>query len=44
MKKYWEIDNEDIKLDVDIRVQEGRGVYGISDPSLAEELKKASEK
>lgn len=40
-KKFYEIDNEDIQLSVDIRLEEGRGVRGYSDPSLAEEIKKS---
>lgn len=39
-KRFYEIDNEDIQLSVDIRLEEGRGVRGYSDPSLAEEIKK----
>lgn len=40
IKKFYEIDNEDIQLSVDIRLEEGRGVRGYSDPSLAEEIEK----
>jgi formylglycine-generating enzyme required for sulfatase activity len=40
-KKFYDIDNEDIQLSVDIRLEEGRGVRGYSDPSLADEIKKA---
>ncbi len=39
--KFYDIDNEDIQLSVDIRLEEGRGVRGYSDPSLAEEIKKS---
>ncbi len=38
--KFYDIDNEDIQLSVDIRLEEGRGVRGYSDPSLADEIKK----
>ncbi len=40
-EKFYEIDNDDIKLSVDIRLEEGRGVRGYSDQSLAEEIKKS---
>lgn len=41
IQKFYEIDNEDIQLSVDIRLEEGRGVRGYSDPALAEEIKKS---
>ena len=41
IEKFYEIDNEEIQLAVDIRLEEGRGVRGYSDPSLAEEIKKS---
>ena len=41
IERFYEIDNEEIQLAVDIRLEEGRGVRGYSDPSLAEEIKKA---
>ncbi len=37
--KFWNIDNEDIELDVDIRLDEGRGVLAIPAPELAEDIK-----
>ena len=40
MEKFYDIDNEAIQLTVDIRLEEGRGVRGYSDPSLAEEIQK----
>jgi formylglycine-generating enzyme required for sulfatase activity len=32
--KFWEIDNDDIRADVESRIQEGRGVLGLVDPEL----------
>lgn len=40
MKKFWEFDHEDIQLDVEIRLQEGRGAIGISDKTLPEDVRK----
>lgn len=40
MKLFWEIDHEDIQLDVQLRLEEGRGAEGLPVPELAEELKK----
>ncbi len=37
--KFWEIDNDMIKEDVEIRLEEGRGVLGLPRPELAEQLK-----
>ena len=37
--KFWDIDNEDIQIDVDMRLQEGRGVLTPVDPSLADDIK-----
>ena len=34
ISKFWEIDAEDIQLDVQSRIDEGRGANGIVDPSL----------
>jgi hypothetical protein len=39
-KIHWEIDNEDIREDVDFRLQEGRGAIGIPVPELTEEFKR----
>lgn len=39
--KFWEIDNEDIQMDVDMRLLEGRGVIGPIDPTLSEDIKQA---
>lgn len=39
LKLYWEIDNEDIRLDVHLRMEEGRGSMGLPVPELSEELK-----
>ena len=36
--KFWEIDNDDIQMDVDMRLQEGRGVLTPVDPALAEQI------
>lgn len=40
IKKYWELDHEDIQLDVEIRLQEGRGALGIADKDLPNEVRK----
>ncbi len=42
ISKFHDIDNEEIQLSVDIRLEEGRGVRGFSDPSLADEIKKVN--
>lgn len=42
IKKFWDIDNEDIQMDVDMRLSEGRGVLSPIDPSLADDIKKAN--
>ncbi|MCA9141233.1 MAG: formylglycine-generating enzyme family protein [Planctomycetales bacterium] len=34
MAKYWDPDDEDIKFDVQIRLEEGRGILGIVDETL----------
>lgn len=39
-KRYWEIDNDDIRQDVDFRLQEGRGAIGIPVPELVDEFKR----
>jgi sulfatase modifying factor 1 len=39
--KFWEIDNEDIEMDVEMRLTEGRGVLSPIDPSLADAIKQA---
>jgi formylglycine-generating enzyme required for sulfatase activity len=39
MAKYWEADVDAIKEDVDIRLEEGRGVLGIVDKDLPEAMK-----
>ena len=36
--RFWEIDSEDIQYDVDVRLQEGRGVIGIVDEKLPEAI------
>lgn len=40
INKFYEIDNDEIQLSVDIRLEEGRGVRGLVDPELADEIKK----
>ncbi len=40
LKKFWEIDNEDLQFEVDVRLNEGRGVMGLPVPDLADELRK----
>jgi sulfatase modifying factor 1 len=39
MAKYWEIDHEDIKSDIDGRIEEGRGVLGLADKDLPAAIK-----
>lgn len=39
IKKFWDIDNDDIQLDVEMRLDEGRGVLTPVDPTLAEAIK-----
>lgn len=41
MEKFWQADCEDIKLDVETRLQDGRGVEFIVTPEFAKELEKA---
>ncbi len=36
--KFWDIDNEDIQMEVDMRLLEGRGVIGPIDPTLSEDI------
>lgn len=40
IKKFWDVDNENIDEDVNFRLQEGRGAIGIPAPELVEELQK----
>ena len=40
MTKFWEIDHEDIQLDVEIRMEEGRGAMGVADKTLPEDVRK----
>ncbi len=40
IQKFWGIDHEDIELDVQARLDEGRGAIGLPVPELADELKK----
>jgi hypothetical protein len=44
MKKFWEVDHEDIQLDVEIRLEEGRGAIGITDKTLPEDIQKLNGK
>ncbi|GIW98732.1 MAG: transcriptional regulator [Pirellulaceae bacterium] len=39
IKKFWEIDHEDIELDVQMRLDEGRGVLSPVDPTLADQIR-----
>ena len=41
IEKFWEIDNEDIRLDVEMRLDEGRGVLTPVDPGLADAIRDA---
>jgi hypothetical protein len=38
MTKFWKIDCEDMQLDVQYRLDEGRGVLGIVDPGLPQAI------
>jgi formylglycine-generating enzyme required for sulfatase activity len=40
LAKYWEIDEQKIREDVEYRIKEGRGVTGIPVPDLATEYKR----
>jgi formylglycine-generating enzyme required for sulfatase activity len=42
IEKFWDIDNEDIELDVQMRIDEGRGVITPVDPALAEAIQEAN--
>ncbi|MEM7473578.1 MAG: SUMF1/EgtB/PvdO family nonheme iron enzyme [Planctomycetota bacterium] len=39
ISKFWDIDNEDIQFDVDVRIEGGRGVLIPVDPAIVEEIK-----
>ena len=39
IKKFYDIDHEYIELDVDIRLEEGRGVLGLPVPELADDMR-----
>ncbi len=43
IKKFWEIDHQYIQEDVDSRLEEGRGIRSVVDPSLADDIR-ASQK
>jgi formylglycine-generating enzyme required for sulfatase activity len=38
--RYWNVDNEAIREDVEFRLREGRGVLGVAVPELTEEFKR----
>ncbi|QDV27259.1 formylglycine-generating enzyme family protein [Aureliella helgolandensis] len=38
IKKFWDIDHEDIEFDVEMRLTEGRGVQVAIDPALAKQI------
>ncbi|MFN6129681.1 MAG: formylglycine-generating enzyme family protein [Planctomycetota bacterium] len=40
LDRYWNVDNEAIREDVEFRLREGRGVLGIAVPELTEEFKR----
>lgn len=40
-EKFWEADVEAISLDVELRLEEGRGVLGLVDPALIEAIREA---
>ncbi|MFM8571611.1 MAG: hypothetical protein ACKOAU_08445 [Pirellula sp.] len=39
-KIVWEIDHNEIREDVDFRLQEGRGAIGVPVPELTQEFKR----
>lgn len=39
VSKFWELDHEYIEEDVSSRLNEGRGIRGVVDPQLADEIK-----
>lgn len=39
MEKFWEIDHEYVQMDVDNRLEEGRGVLGYVDPDLPQAIR-----
>ena len=41
MKKFWDVDHEYIELDVQTRLDEGRGINTVVDPSLAKDIEKS---
>lgn len=43
ISKFWEIDHEDIKFDVDMRIKGGRGAQSVIDPELAKAIEKAGQ-
>lgn len=38
LKLYWDVDNDDIAQDIQMRIDEGRGASGLPVPELAKEL------
>jgi formylglycine-generating enzyme len=40
LDRYWNVDNEAIREDVEFRLREGRGVLGVAVPELTEEFKR----
>jgi hypothetical protein len=40
ISRYWNIDNEAIREDVEFRLREGRGVLGAAVPELTQEFKR----
>jgi formylglycine-generating enzyme required for sulfatase activity len=40
IKRYWDLDNESIREDVEYRLKEGRGVLGVAVPELTQEFKR----
>ena len=41
VKKFWDIDNEDIEFDVEMRISGGRGAQSVIDKGLAEAIKES---
>ena len=41
MERFWTYDSEDVKLDVESRLEEGRGAQGLAVPELGADLEKS---
>ncbi len=43
ISKFWEIDHDDIEFDVKSRINRGRGIKSVVDPSLADAIEKSNQ-